>query len=428
MHRDLRKQIKDATEKSGINKLDFIELLKLIDQHYDKMEATITQSLTSKTLTATTTPIEVIFDSVTEALLSVSEEGTIRNANKVCLRYFGIAKDDLIGASIVGILPDSKGRTLADFLQPYQSDIDDTSVEFSGGEVNAARSSGEIFTAEMNSSSLRVGDERVFVISLRDVTGRREAEKSLRENEERYRALVENAPEAIVVLDVESNRFVDANANACALFNLSRKRLLSIGPQAISPRTQPDGTPSFGVRRGFIERALNGEHPVFEWMHKNFHGTEFPCEVRFSKLPSQDRSLIRVSITDIAERKRNEQFAYAQNKILEMVAANTACDRTLKSICHVTTCRLRSCVSTSGARHCPLSRRPACQSSSRLRWTLSRLNRMELPAVRRCSQIHKRSLNALRRTRPGVVSKNSWRSMVLRQPGHFHCMAPETGS
>lgn len=334
MHRDLRKQIKEATEKSGIQKLDFIELLKLIDQHYDKMEATITQSLSNQSINAGTTPIEVIFDSVTDALLSVSEEGTIRNCNKVCSRYFGISKDELIGSPISKILPDVQGRGLADFLQPYQSDIDDTNVDLSGGEVTAARSNGDRFVAEINSSCLPVGDERVFVISLRDVTERKKAEVSLKENEERYRALVENAPEAIVVLDVDSNKFVDANENACQLFNLPRKRLLSIGPQAISPRMQPDGTPSFGIRRGFVARALKGEHPIFEWTHKNFRGVEFPCEVRFSQLPSQDRQLIRVSISDITDRKRDEEFAYAQNKILEMVAANAACERTLRSICH----------------------------------------------------------------------------------------------
>jgi diguanylate cyclase (GGDEF)-like protein/PAS domain S-box-containing protein len=333
MDRDLRKQIREATQASGIDKLDFVELLKLIDEHYDKMEATISESLTSRQLAPSNTPIEVIFDSVTEALFSVSEEGTIRNANKVCSRYFGIEKASLIGSPINAILPDCRNRTLAEFLQPFESDIDDTSADLSGGEVIAARASGETFVAEIHSSCLNVADERVFVISLRDVTGRREAEQSLRENEERYRALVENAPEAIVVLDVDSNRFVDANENACQLFNLSRKRLLSIGPQAISPRMQPDGSPSFGVRRGFVNQALEGGHPIFEWTHKNSQGQVFPCEVRFSRLPSQGRKLIRVSITDIAERKRNEQFTYAQNKILEMIAANAPYERTLRSLC-----------------------------------------------------------------------------------------------
>ena len=202
-----------------------------------------------------------------------------------------------------------------------------------GGDVEARRADGEQFVAEINASRLETVGGIIFVISLRDVTGRKEAEVALRENEERYRALVENAPEAIVVFDVDDNRFVDCNENACTLFNISRARLLSVGPEAISPRTQPDGTPSFGVRRGYIDKALGGEHPTFEWMHKNTNGEQIPCEVRFSRLPGGERRLIRVSITDITDRKHAEGVAYAQNKILEMIASSTPYDRTLRAIC-----------------------------------------------------------------------------------------------
>ena len=337
MLRELRQRIKEATEKSGVDKLDFLELLKLIDEHYDKMEATITQTLATQSLTIpsvkTTTPIDLIFDSVTEALLSVGDQGIIRNCNKVCSRYFGIAKEDLIGSLVADILPDAKGQSLKKYLEPFTSDLDDAQAEFAGGEVNAARKNGNVFIAEINASTLMAGDEQVFVISLRDITGRKEAEKLLRENEERYRTLVENAPEAIVVLDVDANLFVDANEKACQLFNLSRTRLLSIGPEAVSPKTQSDGTPSFGIRRGHVARALLGEHPIFEWLHKDSEGKEIPCEVRFSRLPAGDRKLIRVSITDIADRKRDDEFTFAQNKILEMIAANSPFDKTLQAIC-----------------------------------------------------------------------------------------------
>ena len=338
MHRELRQQIKDATERSGINKLDFIALLKLIDQHYDKMEATITESLSlslSQSLT-TTTPIEVIFDSVTDALMSVSDEGVIKNCNKMCSRYFGLPKEELVGSQISRILPGAKNKPLSEYLQPFMSNLDDMHANVACGEVNAIRIDGEGFVVEINASDLEVGEGRIFVISLRDISERRAAQKALVENEARYRALVENAPEAIVVFDVDDNRFTDANENACQLFNLARKRLLSVGPEAISPKMQPDGTPSFGIRRGYIERALNGEHPIFEWMHKDALGNEIPCEVRFSRLPDEDRKLIRVSITDIKERKRNEEISFAQNKILEMIASSTPFDRTLRSICRCT--------------------------------------------------------------------------------------------
>jgi PAS domain S-box-containing protein len=291
------------------------------------MEATITQSLTN------TTPIEAIFDSVTEALLSVSESGLICNCNKICSRYFGLTKDQLIGSKIEHILPEAKGQTLDRFLTPFMPDLNDTLPHIEGGQVNAQRANGDSFVAEIAASQIVAGEGRIFVISLRDVTGRQQAESALKENEERYRALVENAPESIVVFDIDKGRLVDANDNACKLFNLSRQRLLSIGPEQISPEMQPDGLPSFGVKRGYVDRALAGEHPTFEWMHQDSAGREFPCEVRFSRLPSNCSRLIRASITNIQDRKRNESIAFAQNKILEMIAASTPYARTLRAIC-----------------------------------------------------------------------------------------------
>ncbi len=104
--------------------------------------------------------------------------------------------------------------------------------------------------------------------------------RRIRESEARYRTLVENAPEAIVVLDTDAGHFVECNDNAVRFFKMSREELLAAGRNAISPPEQPDGTPSFGISRGYIDRALAGEAPCFEWLHRDAHGHDIPCEVR----------------------------------------------------------------------------------------------------------------------------------------------------
>ncbi len=321
----------DRSRETTTTKPDFVTLLKLMDRHYDKMEATVSQSLTAPC--AAPTPIEVIFDSVTDSLMSVSADGMILNCNKMCTRYFGLSREDLIGSRLGELLPAIGEDSLEEFLAPFMVNLDDTQVEICHGEVTARRISGIEFIAEINASRLKTADTDIFVVSLRDISERKEAERALKENEERYRALVEHAPEAIVVLDVDKNRFCDANDKACELFNLSRSRLLTIGPKAVSPSVQPDGRPSFGVKRGYVERAMKGEHPTFEWNHCDANGREFPCEVRFSLLPARDRKLLRVSITDISERKASDEFGYTQNKILEMIAAGAPIERILRATC-----------------------------------------------------------------------------------------------
>lgn len=140
----------------------------------------------------------------------------------------------------------------------------------------------------------------------REIEERRRAEEALRESEERYRVLVEHSPEAIVVLDADRGRLVDANENAVRLFGLERNALLEVGFVEISPPAQPDGRSSAESAAEKLEEALKGGLPVFEWLHRNGSGQFIPCEVRLVRLPALGRKLVRASVTDISDRKRAE--------------------------------------------------------------------------------------------------------------------------
>jgi len=132
-------------------------------------------------------------------------------------------------------------------------------------------------------------------------------ELQLRESEARYRALVENAPEAIIVLDVDQLKYVDFNEKACRLFKMTRDELLLKSPMELSPTMQPDGSFSDENIINKINNAARGEKISFEWTHINSIKEEISCEIYLTLLPFSKGTFIRGSIIDISERKKVEQ-------------------------------------------------------------------------------------------------------------------------
>ena len=139
------------------------------------------------------------------------------------------------------------------------------------------------------------------LMTLREISHHRPAEAALRDSEQRYRQLIDAAPEAIGIIDITEGRFVDVNDNMVKLTRLNREQLLQMGLLGFSPEHQPDGRSSAQVITEFTRRALGGETLTFEWVHLDSAGDQVDCEVRLVRL--SDR-LLRGSAIDIGPRKR----------------------------------------------------------------------------------------------------------------------------
>ena len=127
-------------------------------------------------------------------------------------------------------------------------------VDLAPRETKARRRDGTLFDAELGVSKVKLDRREVYIVCLRDTSDRKRAEAAIRESEARYRTLVENAPEAIVVLDVDLGRFVECNDNAVRFFKMSREELLASGPE----QDQPAGA---GRRHAVVRRRPRLHRP-----------------------------------------------------------------------------------------------------------------------------------------------------------------------
>ncbi len=198
----------------------------------------------------------------------------------------------------------------------------------------ARRHSGEELPVEVLLTPVDLGGRRMLVSVSRDISEQKKTQRELLElnqslerrvaertaalttSEARFRALVEHAPEAIVVFDGDTGRFLFGNDHACRLYGVPMEKLATLTPADVSPEFQPGGRRSSQLAREKMDEALAGGTPVFEWTHQRPDGHLIPTEVRLLRLPAEGQNLIRASIIDNTERKQAEHALREANRKL----------------------------------------------------------------------------------------------------------------
>ena len=347
MHQLLGRQIRDAADPEG--ELNLQKLLEIVAGTYarvDEERRGIVRSmqlmsdeataLTRELKESTASQLQAILDHVKDVIITVDESGHITSINATGQRVFGHGESDVIGRPISFLLPRlTSHEALPADLERLAARLDDTQIDLTPHETRGLHSSGAQFSAEIAVSKTRIQRRTLYVVCLRDTTDRKAAEVALRDSEARYRSLVEHAPEIIVVIDLDQDRLVDVNENAVRFFKLERSTLLATEPEKLSPPLQADGQESASTNRAYLERTMAGEAPVLEWVFRDALGADIPCEVRWVRLQSENRRLVRGSITDITERKRTEVLAAGERRVFERLAANVDLRITLEAITEV---------------------------------------------------------------------------------------------
>ncbi|TAK91788.1 MAG: PAS domain S-box protein [Burkholderiaceae bacterium] len=124
-------------------------------------------------------------------------------------------------------------------------------------------------------------------------------------NERRYRELIESAPEAILVLDLDRAAMVDSNPKASEVLGYAPASLLHLPLAKIFPdQPSADGTRNF---QDAILRARQDWSVPMHWRMQRSDGRALIGELRLVPLLSTQRRLVRLSFSDITARLEAEQ-------------------------------------------------------------------------------------------------------------------------
>ncbi len=119
-----------------------------------------------------------IVNTALDAIITIDEHGTIRSINPATERIFGYGEQELIGASVNLLMTDGDGTRHDAHIQRYLA----TGVAHilgAGRETVARRKDGAVFPIDISVSEAKVGDDRLFVGLIRDITERKRVEAEL---------------------------------------------------------------------------------------------------------------------------------------------------------------------------------------------------------------------------------------------------------
>lgn len=306
----------------------YLELMKQNNAHFDEAQISLAeQNLWAEFYRQCLTAMgEVSFD----CLAILNNQGFVLGMNKMAERVVGFSLEELQNKTVFDtFFPGQQGKDYQQCFQEGQKDPN-TNMFKQRWELVLTRPNGSIFPIELRLNRLKLFGSSVLIASFKDVTKQKWTFDALQFNEERYRKMVQENADAMILVDPETKRISEANTAFSVLMGYNSDEVYSLTLyDLMEGETQKiNDWVDYRRFRGtelLVREELNLLRRDNEWME---------VEVSASVFEQREKPSLCVIIRDTSERKILKRPRLVMEKLQKtgLVEALTEINTLLQSL------------------------------------------------------------------------------------------------
>jgi PAS domain S-box-containing protein len=180
-----------------------------------------------RSLNDMTARLHALLATANDAVITIDERSQVMDWNNAAERMFGYSRSEAIGRTLPDLIipPGHRAHHLAGIERFLRDGKGGGQILNRRVETRALRRGGDEFDAELSVWPVRTAEGFTFSSFVRDISRRKAAAKALAESEAKYRKVVENVNEGILV--TAGGRILYANPKSLALTGLDEQTAMS---------------------------------------------------------------------------------------------------------------------------------------------------------------------------------------------------------